>query len=190
MPRWEKEPNDALRVCRVCGKTAFNEADLNLFARDNNSDHDRKRLCKECASKDQKKFRESHLDYVDKMNKQRGDTRISFKEKHIRLDLPPRTGVCSICGKKYPKELKRRTILHHDEYDEKNPLSYTREVCQGCHNKIHFKGKTRTPLEDQAKRRMIWRLAHREQLSKYNREYGKKRREEARWAREHGYKPS
>ena len=53
-----------------------------------------------------------------------------FKKKRIHLPEDPRKEVCSNCGR------QRRTDMHHDEYDESDPLAYTRELCRSCHMKI------------------------------------------------------
>lgn len=57
--------------------------------------------------------------------------RIRFKDKFVYLDENPRIGVCSQCGK------CGKTDMHHDKYDEKNPLAYTRELCVLCHKLEH-----------------------------------------------------
>lgn len=59
---------------------------------------------------------------------------VSFKGKTIQLDFEPRKGICSNCGEK-----DEHTHLHHTNYDEKNPLANTIELCASCHNKTHPK---------------------------------------------------
>jgi len=56
---------------------------------------------------------------------------INFKGKQIMLKVRPRTGICSKCGK------IGLTNLHHEKYDESDPLLYTVELCVGCHNHAH-----------------------------------------------------
>jgi len=56
---------------------------------------------------------------------------ICFKGKKIMLKSRPRTGICSKCGK------IGLTNLHHEQYDESNPLLHTVELCVGCHNHAH-----------------------------------------------------
>ncbi len=57
--------------------------------------------------------------------------RITFLDKRVRLKFVPRKGKCSVCHK------KGRTLMHHDEYIETDPLKHTREVCNACHRVIH-----------------------------------------------------
>lgn len=57
---------------------------------------------------------------------------VSFKGKTIQLDFEPRKGICSDCGK-----IDCHTHLHHEKYDEDNPLAFTVEVCQKCHSNRH-----------------------------------------------------
>lgn len=57
---------------------------------------------------------------------------VSFKGKTIQLDFEPREGKCSDCG-----IIDEHTHLHHEKYDESNPLAHTIEVCYKCHRFRH-----------------------------------------------------
>jgi hypothetical protein len=70
--------------------------------------------------------------------------RLYYKQKTIRFNLGEqlRKNICSLCGKKYPDDLKLRTNLHHVTYNDEKPLEGVIEVCNSCHAKLHFpKGK-------------------------------------------------
>jgi len=54
---------------------------------------------------------------------------ITYKDKRIRLESDPKTGFCSECGK------ATKTHMHHDSYDDSDPLANTRELCESCHGK-------------------------------------------------------
>jgi len=58
-----------------------------------------------------------------------------FKDKRITVDHEVRIGVCSKCGKSIKKQEIKRTHLHHEKYDEDNPLNNTKELCVSCHMK-------------------------------------------------------
>lgn len=64
--------------------------------------------------------------------------RVRFKGKLIRVGFNPRSGTCSVCGRKVGQGI-RRTQMHHERYDERNPLAHTRELCVSCHRKRHSK---------------------------------------------------
>lgn len=65
-----------------------------------------------------------------KYNPLRNKRRMTFKYKQICVDHVPRTGFCSKCGKAVGK-----THLHHEIYDDSDPLANTMELCQSCHSK-------------------------------------------------------
>lgn len=70
--------------------------------------------------------------------------RILFKGKRILLKEPPRTGVCSKCGRSVAKGEIKRTAIHHKKYHDEDPLKDTSELCASCHAKEHFGGGERT----------------------------------------------
>lgn len=62
---------------------------------------------------------------------------VKFHGKPVRLDHNPRTGICSNCKRSIHTGEIKVTNLHHDEYDESNPLAHTRELCVRCHRQLH-----------------------------------------------------
>jgi len=56
---------------------------------------------------------------------------IRFKDKRIKLERNPRSGICSECN------FKGLTNMHHEKYDEFNPLAHTIELCVKCHTNKH-----------------------------------------------------
>jgi hypothetical protein len=64
--------------------------------------------------------------------------RLVFKGKRIRIKENPRIGVCNLCRNVVPFDCKQ-TQMHHEKYDENNPLRYTIEVCASCHGKLTTK---------------------------------------------------
>lgn len=61
--------------------------------------------------------------------------RINFKGRRIYLEENPRIGVCNLCRNVVPFDCER-TAMHHEKYDESEPLKYTLEVCTICHPSI------------------------------------------------------
>ena len=53
---------------------------------------------------------------------------LTYKGKTIYYDHPIRNGICVVCGKR-----RGRTYLHHQAYDDDNPLAFTVELCFSCH---------------------------------------------------------
>ena len=43
------------------------------------------------------------------------------------MNFPVKQGICSSC------KFIGYTQLHHDKYDDTDPLKYTRELCASCH---------------------------------------------------------
>ncbi len=131
---------EPLRKCCVCGLEANSEIELKKFVKNAHCRYNRQNYCKNCKNKMRSK--DGKYEIATKENHKKSNSRtIKFLGKKIFLEKNPRTNICSQCERKYPNELKQQTIIHHDEYDEKNPLSYTREVCRSCHDKIHGFGK-------------------------------------------------
>ena len=52
---------------------------------------------------------------------------LTYKGKTIYYDHPIRNGICVFCKK------RGRTYLHHQAYDDDNPLAFTVELCFRCH---------------------------------------------------------
>jgi hypothetical protein len=86
-----------------------------------NHDNDNNKLCRKCWR---------HYYYNLLLAAEFRLTRLSthkkqFYFKHQKL----RTGICQDCKK------VKLTGLHHEKFDESNPLANTRELCQSCHDK-------------------------------------------------------
>jgi len=92
-------------------------------------------MTKEEKEKDKEYHRVWEKTNIKRRNSKKN--RMYYKNKGISFDFNLRTNVCCICGKKYPKNLKRQTDLHHIKYLDDNPLGHTVELCVGCHFKIH-----------------------------------------------------
>lgn len=58
------------------------------------------------------------------------ERRIRFLGKRMYLSFNPRTGICSICGK------KENTHMHHEKYVPCIPWACTKEVCKQHHYKF------------------------------------------------------
>jgi len=135
-----------LRRCRKCGLEAIHKNDLNLFVIRRGRPYNRDTICKECFNSMKRaggKYNSTEKRLKKKWNpihtKRYGQRMYTFKDKVIRCDYVIRKNVCSECGKKYPEELDRQTVIHHDKYDKNNPLAHTRELCFSCHIKYHYK---------------------------------------------------
>jgi hypothetical protein len=76
-------------------------------------------LCKKCYDR----IRHSAVDPL----------RITYKGRRIHLKFLPRKKKCSECGR------RGKTHIHHDKYDDNNPLSNVRELCASCHAKVGWK---------------------------------------------------
>jgi len=63
--------------------------------------------------------------------------KLFFKGKQITLSKNPRTGICQRCGRSVQKEEIKRTHMHHEKYDETDPLAHTIELCGRCHKQRH-----------------------------------------------------
>jgi len=61
---------------------------------------------------------------------------ISYKGLDIFLGYDPRIGVCNICRAVRGWDCSK-TVMHHELYDDSNPLAHTIEVCIPCHYGIH-----------------------------------------------------
>lgn len=85
------------------------------------------RICHKCYQNSDynKKLRKS-------WSKRSSQKRITFKNKRVYITFNPRTGICTNCGK------QGKTNMHHEKYDENNPLNHTIELCVSCHKKHHW----------------------------------------------------
>lgn len=91
-------------------------------------------LCKSCYRK--------YVEYPIKRDFEDINRRlIRFRNRQIKLDKNPRTGICSQCKRKdgdsyinkRGKSCKIKTTIHHLEYHEDDPLKDTIELCRQCH---------------------------------------------------------
>ena len=130
-----------LRKCYVCGKEARTLDDLNLFGFGKHHKYGRQNLCISCKNERRRKgnvWDQSKLESTKIRAKTQNKQRVFFKGRRVHLNYNPRTNVCSLCGKKYPEELKRQTHIHHKRYDGETPLEHTVELCASCHVKYHL----------------------------------------------------
>lgn len=92
------------------------------------------------------KNREHHLKLMSKIyqnNKEKyhkmNTSRIVFLGKQIQLIENPRKGICSDCGKTVASGEIKYTNMHHEQYNQDNPLKDTKELCVKCHNNKRVK---------------------------------------------------
>lgn len=121
------------RICYACGsnKTALNRKDKNRNALKISTEiwHLNKPtpfvLCRAC-----------YLRIIRRAQRDRYNTyRIKYKNTSIYLGKPIRRGNCSICNKSVAKGEIKKTVLHHIQYDDTDPLAHTIELCPSCHSK-------------------------------------------------------
>lgn len=119
-----------IRTCSLClSKKTYRKRKGNYPFWYKNPKDRRKWICHKCYCKQVTSPKWENLNRK---------TMIYFKQKQIRLGYSPHKHICELCGK------KRATNLHHLQYDEKEPLAYTVELCLSCHAKEHdFQSKGR-----------------------------------------------
>ena len=138
-------------ICSICGsdKTALHSKDKHPVWSINKSDGSLN--CRKCFDKyfrnkqkdkeNLKIYYENNKERLKEKSRQYSKKAITFKDKKIRLDYNPRKNICSECG------FEGKTDLHHDKYDELNPLNHTRELCVSCHSKITWKQRKKEGVE-------------------------------------------
>jgi len=92
---------------------------------------DGKRFCMKCYAKTPKhKEDRKPWDMISRENSRikRKLNRFYYKGKRLWSDSIVRTGQCKRCGR-----IGGLTHLHHEEYDDENPLAHTMELCPRCH---------------------------------------------------------
>lgn len=68
-----------------------------------------------------------------------GPSRVKFGSKRLRLLTHPRVGVCNECRAVINEidgqrgVLCKQTQMHHEWYDDSDPLAGTMELCARCH---------------------------------------------------------
>ena len=101
-------------------------------------------LCGKCWAES---WRDKNPLKVRQYKQKQLEHQIFFLGKSITLDKPiPRTGICTMCKMSLKKGEIKATVMHHVKYDSNNPLAYTIELCQSCHNIEHalWKPKQKT----------------------------------------------
>ena len=76
--------------------------------------------------------REKVRGWQKKTNAKFNPRRFLFKDVRKSAGKVPRKGECQLCHK------KGITHLHHEEYDEADPLAHTIELCLSCHTKRNW----------------------------------------------------
>lgn len=77
----------------------------------------------------EKQYREINKEKLIENDKKR----FRYKDQVIRHIENPREGICFFC------KFEAKTVLHHFEYDDTDPLKYTIEICKSCHSRWHKK---------------------------------------------------
>jgi hypothetical protein len=124
--RGKSPPNKGIRLqynreCYCCGSTTTHVDKTGRRHWMLNHDPENNVLCNKCKM---------HLFFNPK---RKPEYYITFKNKKIYLSYNPRTGFCSQCGK------AGDTQMHHEQYDESNPLAHIVELCISCHGRISQK---------------------------------------------------
>ena len=84
-----------------------------------------------------KQWRKKNPNYTKQWNDKFNPQRLKYKGKQIRINVNPRTGVCSWCGRQ-----DMQTQMHHfAEYHDDDPLKDTIELCASCHKKEFWRLK-------------------------------------------------
>lgn len=138
-----------LRKCRICGKEATNEKELELFVLYSRGFYKHDNLCKECKKttsrqryyENKEKWLKQTAKYAKKHQKQKSITHKRYVENHHEKILAEKMAQrhialaqsCSICGS--TENLHR----HHSDYSK--PLEVI-TLCHKCHMKIHRKEMT------------------------------------------------
>jgi hypothetical protein len=77
-----------------------------------------------------REYRRTHSDQMRGYNRRRVD----FKGRSVPVESVPRTGQCSMCGRRIEVDDIKKTNMHHDEYHQDDVLKDTREFCVPCHH--------------------------------------------------------
>jgi len=78
-----------------------------------------------------KRYRENNPEQIKENNNRTNKYAFAYKGKTVYVGHNPRKGICTKCGK------QKKTVLHHEKYDDENPLAHTVEMCYQCHKKTH-----------------------------------------------------
>lgn len=71
-----------------------------------------------------------------KWNKLYSGRYVKVRDKRVILKENPKVGVCNFCRGVVPFDC-HRTSMHHEYYDQDNPLKGAIECCDKCHRKQH-----------------------------------------------------
>jgi hypothetical protein len=136
---------EPLRVCRVCGKKAYSEKELELFEKDSRSKFGRANRCGRCSAdkviiyyrkspqfskKRLKDFRAKHPSAHRKdvsEDKQKHPDRHKARKQVYNRRIPL-ASACAQCGS------KENLQHHHPDYSK--PLEVI-TLCQTCHGLVH-----------------------------------------------------
>jgi hypothetical protein len=144
---------EPLRTCKVCGKKAYSEKDLELFMKAARAKYGRENLCDRCSankvmlqyrknpqpSKERlKTFRAKH---PEAHRKDVSEDRRKHPERHnarnrIYAHQIPLAQACVQCGSK--------ENLHHHHPDYSKPFEVI-TLCRACHGLIHRKPLKTSP---------------------------------------------
>ena len=81
---------------------------------------------------------------------------LCFRGRHLTLVKNPRTGKCAECGAVKGVDCTT-THIHHEQYDEFDPLAFTVELCPSCHAKKDWVLRKRRSMEfRKAKQYGMW----------------------------------
>lgn len=127
-----------LRICKRCEFKVWTTKDLEKFKKCNTSRYGRKNICLECHSKYNKEWRRKNPEKVKLNNQYVIPRKITFNNKRVLLKKNPRTNICSVCNRSYPKDLKKQTTFHHWFYDSADILAGTIELCNSCHSRLPY----------------------------------------------------
>ena len=117
------EKRVSLRICRVCGETAYTEEDLERFCKDKKSLHGRENLCKLCSNH---RYRNNKLEWANKnegyyhdwLHRNEGHSYIKKDGRgvarwHTVKDGRWRPRSCVIVEEILGRLLERGEVVHH-----------------------------------------------------------------------------
>lgn len=118
-------------ICYACDSTkTYYDRRGNCYLWYLNHDINNNALCSNCYKK---------IFWHPKWDKKR----ITYKGKRIYLKELPRKNKCESCGK------EGYTHIHHEKYDDENPMNYTKELCPKCHTvETHKLNQYKIPLKE------------------------------------------
>lgn len=124
-----------LRVCRDCGKKAFDEKDLELFTKRKNLPYGRNTICKQCTQKRQHNYRKG-VKYLNTKRAYEVGIRynITIDEYISCMNTSP---VCQHCGS------KESLCYDHDH----NTGKFRGVLCRKCNSALGKLGDTLQSIE-------------------------------------------